>query len=128
MNRTDKPAGVPEVFSTFLKIDPAFSNDTPAMSASTRCEWDGMGVVGGEFGGNEIENNNLFFDDVEFEKNTIGRCEHRAEQQKKVAWQTRTFSLQCATTGTFQHKRDSGRSLLSTADPMMLTVVQVVVS
>jgi hypothetical protein len=40
------------------------------MSASTRCEWDGMGVVCGEFGGKELgadkENNNLFFDDVEF--------------------------------------------------------------
>ena len=53
-------------------------------------------------------------------------CEHRAEQQK-----TRGLAnshLQCAATGTAQHKRDSGRRLFSTADSMRLTVVQVIVS
>jgi hypothetical protein len=53
-------------------------------------------------------------------------CKHRAEQQKKRG--LANSHLQCATTGTAQHKRDSGRRLFSTADSMMLTVVKVVVS
>jgi hypothetical protein len=36
--------------------------------------------------------------------------------------------LQHATTGTAQHKRDSGRRLFSMADLMMLMVVQVIMS
>jgi hypothetical protein len=36
--------------------------------------------------------------------------------------------LQHATTGTAQHKRDSGRRLFSMVDLMMLTVVQVIMS
>jgi hypothetical protein len=43
---TDEPPCVPDVFPTFLKIDPAFSNDTLGMSAARQCECDGMGAVG----------------------------------------------------------------------------------
>lgn len=53
-------------------------------------------------------------------------CEHRAEQQKKRG--LTDSHLQCARTGIVQHKRDSGRRVFSTADSMMFTVVQVVVS
>jgi hypothetical protein len=51
-------------------------------------------------------------------------CKLRAEQKKMWLGQ----HLQCATMGTAQHKRDNGRRLFSTADSMMLMVVQVIVS
>jgi hypothetical protein len=84
-----------------------------------------VGLLVGKELGDDKENNNLFLDDVDFEKK-YDSCEHRAEQQKKRG--LANSHLRCAATGTVQHKRASGRSLVSTADAMMFSVVQVAVS
>ena len=80
-------------------------------------------MVGEELG-DDKENNSLFLMMWKLKQSTTGANSEPNSKKRGLA----DSHLQCATTGTAQHKRDSGRRLLSTADLMMLTVVQVVVS
>jgi hypothetical protein len=120
------PPCVPDVFLTFLKIAPKFFNDTPVMSPSSQCRSGGMGVVlvVGEELGDDKENNPLFLMTWKLKRSTTGE---NSEPNTKKMWLGQLAPPACSNR-TAQHKRDSGRRLLSMADSMMLMVVQVVVS
>jgi hypothetical protein len=75
--------------------------------------------------GDDKENNSLWF--LMMWNSKCSRTSANSEPNRKKCGLANSH-LQCATTGTAQHKRDSGRRLFSMADSMMLTVVQVVMS
>jgi hypothetical protein len=74
--------------------------------------------------GDDKENNSLFLMTWKLKRSTTGA---NTKPNSKKCGLTNSH-LHCATTGTAQHKRDSGRRLFSMADSMMLTVVQVALS
>lgn len=71
-------------------------DEAPAMSASSRCEYDGMGVVGGKIRGKELiddkENKNRFLMTWTLKQSTIGA---NTEPNSKKTWLDRLAPSVC---------------------------------